>query len=313
MSNSYHINDTASYHREGLTTLGWELTVTNALEDASSPCRSILDKKESFGNLLADRLQTLIPPDSIISMLEIGGGYGFLMRDFLRRFRVDRAAMVDLSPVLLNKQRKTLKESAVTFIENDFFSIGADFFRDYDLVLMNEIIGDFPTICDIDPAMLVSDESDIDPVLGRVRDFLISHGLPFPEETFNINTGAIEAVDRLCSAGVKYIYLSEHSCEATVPENMKNRIRIESTQNPERITLMGHCEYTIKFSYLARAAEQRGYRVHRGQYKDFITFPYTDRVNFILTSHSQKDEHEIIRQFIEDLYKYEYLVLIREE
>jgi len=312
MTGSYHINDTASYHREWLKTLGWELTVTNALEGAASPCRSILDKNGSFGDLLADHLGTLIPLGSISSVLEIGGGYGFLMRDFLRRVRVNKAAMVELSPVLLNKQRETLKGFNVTFTENDFFSIGADFFRDFDLVLMNEIVGDFPTICDIDPAFLKSADSDIDPVLGRVKDFFTALGLPVPEGPFNINTGAIEAVDKLCSAGVKYIYLSEHSCEAKVPENMQNRIKIESTQNPERIPLMGHCEYTVKFSYLVQVAEQRGYRVRRGQYKDFITFPYTDRVNFILTSHSQKEEHEIIRQFIEDLYKYEYMVLTRE-
>ena len=75
---------------------------------------------------------------------------------------------------------------------------------------------------------------------------------------------------------------------------------------------MGHDEYTIRFSDLVRVAEQFGYRVVRGQYKDFITYEYTDAINFILTSGSQKDEHEIIRQFIEDLYKYEYLVLIRD-
>lgn len=312
MTGTYHINDTSSYHREGLKTLGWELTVTNALEDASSPCRSILDKNASFGNLLADHLDTLIPLRSVSSVLEIGGGYGFLMRDFLRRIRANRAAMVDLSPVLLNRQRETLNNFGVTFIENDFFSIGADFFRDYDLVIMNEIIGDFPTLCDIDPALLGSDDYDIDPVLCGVKDFFTAHGIPIPKEPFNINTGAIEAVGKLCSAGVKYIYLSEHSCEAAVPENMKDKIEINSTHNPERIPLMGHCEYTVTFSHLVRVAEQRGYRVHRGQYRDFITFPYTDRVNFILTSHSQKEEHEIIRQFIEDLYKYEYMVLTRE-
>ena len=49
----------------------------------------------------------------------------------------------------------------------------------------------------------------------------------------------------------------------------------------------------------------------RGQYADFIEFDMTDRLNFILTSHSQKDEHEMIRQFIEDCFKYEYLLLIR--
>ncbi len=312
MTASYHINDTASYHRKGLKTLGWELTVTNALEDASSPCRSVLKKNESFGNLLIDHLSIAIPLNSLSTVLEIGGGYGFLMRDFLRRYNVKKASMLDLSPVLLNKQKEILKDFTLAFIENDFFSMGADFFKDYDLVLLNEITGDFPTICDIDPNLFKTADLEKDPIMSRVKKIFITYSLPIPTESFNLNNGAIEAVEKLCSAGVRYIYLSEHSCEATVPETLKNKINISSTQNPERIPLMGHCEYTIKFSYLVRVAEQLGYRVQRGQYKDFITFPYTDKLNFILTSNSQKDEHEIIRQFIEDLYKYEYVLLMRE-
>jgi hypothetical protein len=313
MAANYHINDTVSYHRDGLKTLGWELTVTNALEDASSPCRGVLDKNGSFGELLFDHLKALIPLKSCSSVIEIGGGYGFLMRDFLLRDNFKKAAMIDLSPVLLNKQRETLKDFSMTFFENDFFATDAALFRDYDLVLLNEIVGDFPTICDINPESLNAADSDTDPVMARVKDFFFRYGLRIPEEPFNLNSGAIEAVEKLCRAGIRYIYVSEHSCEAPVPELMKNRLAITSPQNPERITLMGHCEYTIKFSYLERIAVRLGYRVTRGQYKDFITFPYTDKLNFILTSHSQKDEHEIIRQFIEDLYKYEYVLLMRED
>lgn len=313
MTATYHINDTVLYHRNELKTLGWELTVTNALEDASSPCRSVLDKKGSFGEHLFDHLNAIIPLKSCSSVIEIGGGYGFLMRDFLSRGTFKQTTMIDLSPVLLNKQRETLKDFSATFLENDFFATDDAWFTNHDLVLLNEIIGDFPTICDIDPEFLNSADSDSDPAMATVKDFFMTYGMPIPEKPFNINSGAIEAVEKLCRAGTRYIYMSEHSCEAPVPEPMKSRLSITSPQNPERISLMGHCEYTIKFSYLERVAARLGYRVTRGQYKDFITFPYTDKLNFILTSHSQKDEHEIIRQFIEDLYKYEYVLLIRED
>jgi hypothetical protein len=313
MSSTYYINDTTSYHREELKTLGWELTVANALEEISSPCRSVLDKQGSFGELLFNHLKASIPMDTLSSVAEIGGGYGFLMRDFLKKGRFSKATMIDLSPVLLDRQRDTLNNFPVTFIGNDFFSLHADQFRDHDLVLMNEIIGDFPAICDINHDFYEAADSNPDPVLVRVKNFFTTHGLPIPEGTFNLNCGAIEAVEKLCSSGVRYIYLSEHSCEARVPEEMKNKISISSADNPERIPLMGHSEFTIKFSYLERVAARLGYRVQRGQYKDFITVPYTGKVNFILTSNTQKDEHEIIRQFIEDLYKYEYLLLIRED
>jgi hypothetical protein len=47
---------------------------------------------------------------------------------------------------------------------------------------------------------------------------------------------------------------------------------------------------------------------------DYIEPNFTDRVRAIVRSHfSANDEHEIIRQFIEDLYKYEYLILTKKE
>ena len=69
-----------------------------------------------------------------------------------------------------------------------------------------------------------------------------------------MNIGAIETLEKLCTAGIPYIYLGEHSCEASVPEGLRSLIRIESTGNPERISLAGHDEYTIKFSYLQQVA-----------------------------------------------------------
>jgi len=312
ISMPYRINDTTSYHRYGMKTLGWELTVCNSLEETESPCREVIHKKCSFGDLLYEHLASYIPINTVSAILEIGGGYGFIMRDFLRRKGMLKAAMLDLSPVIISKQKETLKGSDVEFINDDFFKINADFLMQFDLILLNEVAGDFPTICDIDPEFLSSPEGEFDPMMTRVKNFFTTYGLPIPENSFNLNIGAIEAVAKLCTTGIKYIYLSEHSCESMVPEEMQNKIHISGPGNPERIPLMGHDEYTIKFSHLSRIAEQFGYRVLRGQYKDFITYEYTGRLNFILTSNSQKDEHEIIRHFIEDLYKYEYLILIRD-
>jgi hypothetical protein len=308
----YRVNDTTSYHRYGMKTLGWELTVCNALEEAGSPCREIIDNKQSFGNLLYEHLAGHISIDAVTSIIEIGGGYGFIMRDFLRRKKNFKAAMIDVSPVIINIQKNNLKGYPVEFVNDDFFQVDTDFIARFDLVLLNEVAGDFPAICDINPIIFSLPASELDPMMARVKNIFTSYGLPVPGKSFNLNIGAIDALEKLCSSGIRYIYLSEHSCEAGVPEEMRNKMQISGTGNPERIPLMGHDEYTIKFSNLSRIAEQFGYRVLRGQYKDFITYEYTGRVNFILTSNSQKDEHEIIRHFIEDLYKYEYLILIRD-
>jgi hypothetical protein len=311
MDFSYRINNTASYHREGMKTLGWELTVCNALADSSSPCRTIIRKKSSLGELLYDHLSSLIPVQEIHSLLEIGGGYGFLMRDLLNLRPFTRAAMIDLSPVLLERQKETLRGHDVEFIQHDFFQVAPDFIGPFDLVILNEVVGDFPTLCGVDPSWMDLPESSLDTPLAWAKRFFDLHGSPIPEGPFNLNIGAIEAVAKLCAAGIRYIYLSEHSCEASVPAPLDAIIDVPYAGNPERIPLMGHDEYTIQFSHLEKTAQRFGYCVLRGQYADFIGFDMTDRLNFILTSHSQKDEHEMIRQFIEDCYKYEYLMLIR--
>jgi hypothetical protein len=77
---------------------------------------------------------------------------------------------------------------------------------------------------------------------------------------------------------------------------------------------MGHDEYTIKFSYLQQVARALNYRNIRGSLADFLTFNMTDNLLFILSSGGRySDEDEMICQFVEDLYKYEYLILIRQD
>jgi hypothetical protein len=311
MAVCYTINDTSLYHRDRLNTLGWELTMCNALEDPASPCREVILNNASFGTLLIDYLSTVVPLDAVSGILEVGGGYGFLMRDFLSRNPRMHASMIELSPVLMSKQRGTLKDFRVEFILQDFFDVDSSFFSRFDMVLLNEVAGDFPALCDVDPRCLEHPDGMSDPWLAKVRNFFTTCGLQIPPHPFNLNIGAIEAVERMCKAGVRYIYLSEHSSEAGVPEELQNKVGISSPGNPERIRLAGHDEYTVRFSDLRRVAEREGYRTVRGSYRDFISFEPDGRLNFILTSNSQNETHETVRQFIGDLFKYEYILCIR--
>jgi hypothetical protein len=107
--------------------------------------------------------------------------------------------------------------------------------------------------------------------------------------------------------------LSEHSCEAAVPEAYERFISILRSGHPERIKLKGHDEYTIKFSHLENIAKAFDYRPIRGALADFIEFEWTDQLRVIMMAPSAvNDEDEVIRQFVEDLYKYEYLLLEKE-
>jgi hypothetical protein len=85
---------------------------------------------------------------------------------------------------------------------------------------------------------------------------------------------------------------------------------ITTTGEPERIRLHGHDEYTIRFSDLEKVASSFGYTFKRGQYLDFIKPVIEGEVAFVLCLGSSRiARYEIIQQFIEDLVKYEYLIL----
>ena len=308
----YFLNTTDSYHKYKLDSLGWEITLSIMLEDPRSPCRDILKKSDSFGDLLYDFLSTAIPIDRIQQLIEIGGGYGYLMRDFLRRNDRFSATMVDLSPFLLTRQQEALRGFAVKFIQEDFLELNNSILCDIDLAILNEVIGDFPTACEVSRNLLFLEFPEPEErLLQEMRRIYKCYSISPPvAESFAINTGAIQALEKLCIARVPYIYVSEHSCEACVPEDLKGLMDLNPTGNPERIRLRGHNEYTIRFSDLEKVATYFGYDTERGSYFDIISPVIDDEVAFILRlGASRIDRYEIIQQFIEDLAKYEYLIL----
>lgn len=292
--------------------LKFEVTVCNSMEPEDSPIRQILLSNGTYGEHLAAYLLDFIPQKNCNKVLEVGGGCGFLMRDLLGHSPGINATMVDISPAMMSHQRRTLLSFDVCYLQSDFFDIDPGVIKDQDLVIMNEIVGDFPTVCQITSDMLTIGNHD-NTFLDKVREYVIQGIIKLPgEETFNLNIGAIMALDKVCSCNVPYIFLSEHSCEATVTDYMAPYIKLEPSANPEEIRLIGHSEYTIRFSYLENIARSFGYKVVRGNYTDFIKIYFSNRIHRIFKSNSQKADHEIIRHFIEDLYIYEYLLLINE-
>ena len=307
----HFLSSTDNYHEHKLDSLVWEITLSVMLEDPKSPCRSVLLKGDSFGNLLYDFLSTVIPLDIIHRLIEIGGGYGYLTRDFLMRSKKMDATMIDISPFLLSQQRETLRDFPVQFVKGNFLDIDDSVVSGADLAILNEVIGDFPAACEISKNVLFEGSDPEDALLQEVRRIYKSYSIAPPEsERFTVNIGAIQAVEKLCAARIPYIYISEHSCEARVPKDLSGLLDITTTGEPERIRLHGHDEYTIRFSDLEKVASSFGYTFKRGQYLDFIKPVIEGEVAFVLCLGSSRiARYEIIQQFIEDLVKYEYLIL----
>lgn len=297
----YLLNCTADYHINGLDTLGWELTMSNSLELPESPCRTLLHHPDSYGNLLYDFLAGAMPPGSVRKVLEIGGGYGFLMRDFLLRDRGLEAVMLDISPHLLDRQRQALDfaagEGRVRFVEENFLETDPAFPGSFDLAIMNENLGDFPTLTGIARDFFYSPYKRFDDNLLAARRSFLKYNLDIPGfYPFNMNLGAIQALEKLCASGIKYVFLSEHSCEAISGPGSA----------PKRIRLKGHDEYTVKFSFLEKVAGHYGYEAKRGFMADYLHVNTGFDIGF---SGASREDAEAARHFLEDVYVYEYLFL----
>ncbi len=305
---SYALNTTEHYHLHGLTSLGWELTLCNALFPKNSPCRGALLRDASFGEHLFRFLDKNIPLKRVRTVLEVGGGMGYLMRDLLTLAPHLQTTMADISPFLLQRQKESLAGFSVSFLETDFFKMPLPDLRAFDLVILNEVLGDFPTLAaESEPSP--SEDPAAARLSARIADFETTYGLRFaPAE--NINIGALEAVERLCRAGVPCIYLSEHSCESSFSDPSFPSMNFAPSGNPEKIPLKGHAEFTIKFSALEKVARAFSYEVLRGPYTDLLPVSFNDRVTAALRAPTPlSGRQEILRQFLYDLYKYEYLLL----
>ncbi len=307
----YILNTTDDYHINQLSSLGWELTVSNALQPQDSPCRRALKSNESFGTQLFHFLERFVPFPSMKTVLEVGGGLGYLMRDFLSLSPHLQASMLDISPFLLEKQKETLSGLPVRFIESDFLKMSVSDLKTFDLVILNENLGDFPTLI-ADRSRSRNENAETLQWVNKIDDFREEFALHFAVDE-SINIGALCILERLCGTGVPFIFLSEHSCESSMNNPHFPHCKFKAPGTPEKIALKGHNEFTIKFSLLATVAKSFRYKVFRGQYIDILPIDFNDKVTAALRQETAlSDDQEIIRQFIYDLHKYEYLVLVHD-
>ncbi|MDD5167973.1 MAG: class I SAM-dependent methyltransferase [Syntrophales bacterium] len=282
-----------------------------------SPCRKILTSNKSYGHLLYDFLLRFGNLDATMHVLEIGGGYGFLMKDLLQKMPFLNVTMIDISPHLMQMQRELLKGHDVAYIREDFLDTNISRLSNIDLAIMNENIGDFPTLLDVRPETVrpFSGAPDDDGTIYETSRLISYYDLDIPSEAaFHFNLGAAMAIEKLCCANVKCIFVSEHSCEASVPAVSQPYVKLSSAGVPERIPLKGHDEYTIQFSYLEKIAAAHHYDIKRGPIADYITIEMSARLRCLLTAPAPRtDEDEILRHFVEDIYKYEYLLLTKQK
>jgi len=305
----YKVNSTETYHRNEIATLGWELTVCNTIYEPASPARAILQSDKSYGEHLFAFFEHRLRMPKISAVLEVGGGYGYLMRGLLNCFSPRQITMIDISPFLVGKQKEALKNFNVTYIIDDFLAADTSAIAGHDLIIFNENLGDFPTITDLDENFLTQPADD--PIMAEFHRLCRAYKLERPKGA--VNFGALLALEKVCRLSIPNIFIAEHSCEAAAPAQYAPYVEIVSKGSPQRIALRGHDEYTIKFSDLQQVAHAFGYQMLRGPMADVLPFNYDNRLRSILTREPVSDGDEIIQHFFSDLFQYEYLLLIKDK
>ncbi|MBY0414602.1 MAG: class I SAM-dependent methyltransferase [Bdellovibrionales bacterium] len=103
---------------------------------------------DSYGKRLFDKIYQ--KNNKITSVLEIGAGLGYLAKKFIKRHKeiCDSKlsyTIFDLSPELIENQKKNIKASKVSWIEGDALEISKKIKdKSFDVVIANEMLADLP-------------------------------------------------------------------------------------------------------------------------------------------------------------------------
>lgn len=298
------LHDTRHYHLHHPVDLMTEFTICESLGSPGSPYLRALGIVKTYGVILGDRLREKGILRQGCRLCEIGGGYGSLMRGLLEAHGdlVERVVMLDLSRVLLGRQRRALNpwKDRVSFVLGDALEVLPAICA-ADLFLINEMIGDLPVWTDLDPETLPPEAAA---VIDRYRLGIPQDGL------FHFNIGAIRLVEAICRKGLP-AFLSEHCCDPIIPREMPFLVKGLATSGwPREIRLTAHSEYTIRFSHLEQVARAWGRKVETGSLLEFIGYANVEKARFIFNARAcSTDEQALVFEFLDHVREYRWMII----
>ncbi len=249
-----------NYHQKGMSGEAFsqfeniETTVSHMFREPRQALRG-----KTFGAMLALRVKEEGLWDGTGSVLEIGGGTGYLAREFLAETSrsIESYSILDISPNLHQSQLAELsdfdqfeliKADALIF---DFSSLSPSF------ILSNEVIADF-SVGRVGLSAQFS-EKELEREDRDAQQMVERYGLEVLERGQLLNLGAISLIERLAplvQAGAT-AWISEYGGEF---------------EPPRRVSLDGHAEHSIQFSHLLRVSEALGLKVELFKMSDFLDF-----------------------------------------
>jgi len=241
-----------------------------------------------YGARMANKLCEMGVINKGQSILEIGGGTGYLARDFLQYLKQNQPqvfkhisyVMLELSPVLLESQIDStrLYSSMISHVLGDAiampFSLGS-----FSIIIANEMIADLPSIC---IKKVWTDDKGIHEVpeeavsaLRFIADFDIPLDDAFPE--FLVNLGAWQLLEHI------YHLLAKGGIAIIIEYGSPWRY-------PIAVSLKDHTEYAIHFGHLEKIAKGVGFEARLEGLADFLSIdldvPILERVSLTTLNQS---------------------------
>jgi len=324
------LNDTTEYHRGDRASLGWEQTISESLKSASSPYMTALKIQRTYADVIVELLEDRGVLQRNARVLEVGGGNGSLARGILTRREDVSLTILDISPVFQERQKEELASfgDRVQFILADVFDVlqkakgGRGLAGAFDIVIANEVVGDFPALFDVDQNMLLTyleDEfsreedarGDRRTLMDDAVDYVSTLDLVISDmpERINLPIGALRFVQDVFSLA-PVLFLTEHSSDYEIPENFQGFFREERPHLwPRQVVLYGHNEIAVAFRHLKKAIQKKGGNAVGGSLMELLNVRNDDGVKGILLSGSVATEtHELLCEFINHVKDYQWML-----
>jgi len=242
-----------------------ETTLSHLLR---SPC--VASGQKSFGEQLFTAFHAAkMVHENTRQIVEVGGGLGDLAANFLSTMRRDlpqafeqvQYTVFDLSPELQKAQRARLEQEGlahkVTWIQGNAERMDLDE-ASVDLLLANEMIGDFSTVR-LDETCMDGEPHDFSEEQRAILQEIQGWNLPLDDapESFFVNLGAFRFIERvqkvLSSQG--FAYMSEFG---------------EPDRYPVASTHLDHLEFSIHFGHLNHVAKDLGFETRLVDLPDWL-------------------------------------------
>ncbi|HEY5885873.1 MAG TPA: SAM-dependent methyltransferase [Pyrinomonadaceae bacterium] len=262
---SNEVSSIAEFHQRGIEDVNWEFdliepTVNHAFRFPSPALGGL-----SYGARFCEAVLKEIGDEEsrTLDILEVGGGTGTFARSFLKQTRAAGRAfkyhMLELSPALAATQKESLAAEGfgVEHFEQDAISLSIPN-REFDLLIANEVIADFPV-----SQVRKRADSDEDEWEGEGAIYLKKYGLSVDDapESFRVNSGVFEFIERtwehLRPGGTailtEYGYVDDF---------------------PVQILHLNHEEFSIHFGHVKTCAERVGFTCRLLSLVDFLQIDY---------------------------------------